>query len=218
MSQGSAERPRKPPSCPGQTRLPVVPDVVRQRDRRRQAARRRAAVAARRRRGARPIVRSAGLGVLGVASAGAARRSASSSRSTNGRCRRWTWPAARRSCRSVPAVCGISSPTCRPGTLRGDRLEFAADLGGRVGLGVPRFVLRRPAEMEQDDARFRLAERTARCRRDGFARSQQRRQRQARQRQAADAQPFASRQAVAQARARSFNTEHDDLPLNLCLL
>ena len=46
------------------------------------------------------------------------------------------------------------------GHVRGDRLELAADLAGRVGLQVPGVLLGRPAPHEQQDARLRPPEAT----------------------------------------------------------
>ena len=68
-------------------------------------------------------------------SAGAARRSASSSRSTSGRCRRWTCRAGRRSGPSVRAVRGISSPTWTPVTDVAMGLKSPRISGGASGLG-----------------------------------------------------------------------------------
>ena len=93
-----------------------------------------------------------------------------------------------------------------------DRLEFAADFGGRVRLGVERLVLRRPAlEPEEDDV-LRLAE-GARIFRIGARRQrprlQQGREREAERAKATESQHLAAVEAVTQARRAVVKRKHD---------
>ena len=82
-------------------------------------------------------------------SAGAARRSASSSRSTSGRCRRWTRPQ-HADLVDEPRGPRHQLADVHAGHAGGDRLKLAANFERRVGLGIPRLVLRRPAEEEEE--------------------------------------------------------------------
>jgi hypothetical protein len=55
---------------------------------------------------------------------------------------------------------GHQFPNVQSWSSRWNGLEFPANFGGRIGLGIPSFVLRGAAEHEQDDASFGFAERT----------------------------------------------------------
>ena len=107
---------------------------------------------------ARPVVGRAGLGVLRRPSAGAASRSASSSRWTSGRCRWSRRPRSTAMSLRQPGGPRHQLADAEPGHGGGDRLAGRRGPRRGVGLGVPGLVLRRAAEEEEDDARLRLAE------------------------------------------------------------
>jgi hypothetical protein len=52
---------------------------------------------------------------------------------------------------------GHQFPNVQSWSSRWYGLEFPANFGGRIGLGIPSFVLRGAAEHEQDDASFGFA-------------------------------------------------------------
>ena len=137
---------------PGQ--VAVVGRLLRQRDRRRQTGLA-GTHALDQRAEARPIVRLAGLGVLDADRLVRIRRSSCSSRSRSARCRWSPSPAARRSCRDAGrCAASIRRPACR-GRCDWIGRKSPRTSAGAVGLGVPRLVLRRPAQEAEHDARLR---------------------------------------------------------------
>ena len=88
----------------------------------------------------------------------------------------------------------------------GGRFEFAANLGRRVGLEVQSFKVRRPAVVEDQNARLRTAEVILGF--AGVAGLQQPRQHEPGEAEPADAERFAARDAVAESNAIAEKGEH----------
>ncbi len=87
-----------------------------------------------------------------------------------------------------------------------DRAKLAANLGRRVGLGIERIEMRRPARLQHHDDAFDAARRAAVARlRLG---AQDIGQRQTAQAEAADLEPGAAGDAITIARVRSGDRQH----------